>query len=120
MKKNITKSPTIDSITLGSLNFPDTSSLDNALHTPFDIVFFYGDSNNDYLGDFRAKPENFIISETSFEKLKDLILSLENDVACHLFGNEGESVKIEGEKDVPADIKQVLEWEAPIDDTFTI
>lgn len=117
MKKNINKTPTIDSIHLGSVSFPSLVQ-ENLQDTPFEMLFYFGNKSQDYIGQYEATPGKFDISEESAARLKELILSLENDMATTLFG-ESETVEAveEGEK-LPPEIRQALEY--PAEDTFNL
>lgn len=113
MKKNAHQKPTIDSITLGPFSFGALQKEPRA--TEFHGTFFYGNEKEEYIGEFSAGPEHFIISPQSAKILLELVSSLEEDMAKTLF-DEVEDVELEQEEKLPADIRQTLEY--PADPTF--
>ena len=121
MKKNINQKPTIDSVFLESISFSDLFiNQENLLFAPFNLSFQFGDKENYYLGHYDASPGKFSPSIESLKKLKELVSSLENDMATYLFGESKTVSLIEEEDKLPPEIKQSLEYQAEEDPTFQL
>lgn len=119
MKKNINQKPTIDSVFLEAISFTDLFiNQEDLLLAPFSMSFQFGDKENYYLGHYVAGPNNFVLSSESAKKLRELVLSLENDMATYLFG-ESKTISLTNEENkLPPEIKQSLEYQAEDDPTF--
>ncbi len=86
MKKNPNSAPTIHSIVLAKISFENLFVPEETLPTaPFQAQFFFGDKDDNYLGEFLATKENCTFSEDTYKKLHDFISSAENDIALSIF-----------------------------------
>ena len=121
MKKNINQKPTIDCVHLDFFAFSDIFlHQDDPLQAPFSMLYQFGDKESFYLGEYKATPGNFVLSVESAKKLKELVSSLENDMATYLFGESKTVSLVEEEDKLPPEIKQSLEYQAEEDPTFQL